>query len=357
VNQADLLFQKTKESMIKVSKHEQSLYNDILQILQTARQKVYTAINSEMVQAYWLMGKRIVEEEQKGEQKAAYGEAILKNLSMALTENFGKGFSYANLRNFRQFYLTYPNEEICYTVCSKLTWSHNRLIMRVENSNARDFYLQEAIEQNWSVRVLERNINTFYYQRLLSSKTTDDVAMASETQKKHVANFIKDPYVFEFLNLPYPLEATESEIEKALILNLQQFLLELGKGFSFVARQFRISTETSHFFIDLVFYNYLLKCFVLFDLKTTKLTHQDTGQMDMYIRMFDDLKRQPDDNPTLGVILCAEKDETVVKYSMLNDSNQLFATKYMPFLPTEAELIAEIEREKKLIEMNKLDKT
>jgi len=343
--------------MIKVSKHEQSLYNDILQILQTARQKVYTAINSEMVQAYWLMGKRIVEEEQKGEQKAAYGEAILKNLSMALTENFGKGFSYANLRNFRQFYLTYPNEEICYTVCSKLTWSHNRLIMRVENSNARDFYLQEAIEQNWSVRVLERNINTFYYQRLLSSKTTDDVAMASETQKKHVANFIKDPYVFEFLNLPYPLEATESEIEKALILNLQQFLLELGKGFSFVARQFRISTETSHFFIDLVFYNYLLKCFVLFDLKTTKLTHQDTGQMDMYIRMFDDLKRQPDDNPTLGVILCAEKDETVVKYSMLNDSNQLFATKYMPFLPTEAELIAEIEREKKLIEMNKLDKT
>lgn len=326
------------------------LIADVLQILQTARQKAYAVVNSEMVQAYWLMGKRIVEEEQQGEQKAPYGEAILKTLSIALTAELGKGFSYANLRNFRQFYLTYPDAEICYTLCSKLTWSHNRLIMRVENADARRYYLKEVIEQNWSVRDLERNINTFYYQRLLSSQSNrEPLPEGLMAEKPKAADFIKDPYVFEFLNIPEPITAHEKDIERALIQNLQQFLLELGKGFSFVGRQFRISTETSHFYIDLVFYNYLLKCFVLFDLKTTKLSHQDTGQMDMYIRMFDDLKKQADDNPTIGIILCAEKDETVVKYSILNDHKQLFATKYMPYLPTEAELIAEIEREKRLI--------
>ncbi len=326
------------------------LIADVLQILQTARQKAYAVVNSEMVQAYWLMGKRIVEEEQQGEQKATYGEAILRTLSIALTAELGKGFSYANLRNFRQFYLTYPDAEICYTVCSKLTWSHNRLIMRIENADARRYYLKEVIEQNWSVRELERNINTFYYQRLLSSQSNrEPLPEGLMAEKPKAADFIKDPYVFEFLNIPEPITAHEKDIERALIQNLQQFLLELGKGFSFVGRQFRISTETSHFYIDLVFYNYLLKCFVLFDLKTTKLSHQDTGQMDMYIRMFDDLKKQADDNPTIGIILCAEKDETVVKYSILNDHKQLFATKYMPYLPTEAELIAEIEREKRLI--------
>ena len=203
----------------------------------------------------------------------------------------------------------------------------------------------------WSTRTLERHISTFYYQRLLSSQKQYDPLSNNERSEIVSANdFIKDPYVFEFLNISEPVNALELEIEKALINNLQQFLLELGKGFSFVGRQFRISTETSHFYIDLVFYNYLLKCFVLFDLKTAKLTHQDTGQMDMYIRMFDDLKKQDDDNPTIGIILCTEKDETVVKYSILNDSKQLFATKYMLYLPTEEELIAEIEREKRVIE-------
>jgi predicted nuclease of restriction endonuclease-like (RecB) superfamily len=328
----------------------QQLIVDVLHILQTARQKAYTVVNSEMVQAYWLMGKRIVEEEQQGEQKATYGEAILKTLSIALTAELGKGFSYANLRNFRQFYLTYSDAEICYALRSKLTWTHHRLIMRVENTDARNYYLKECDEQNWSSRELERNINTFYYQRLLSSQTQQEPRLEGPMAEKIKAtDFIKDPYVFEFLNIPEPTTAQEKEIEGALIQNLQQFLLELGKGFSFVGRQFRISTETSHFYIDLVFYNYLLKCFVLFDLKTTKLSHQDTGQMDMYIRMFDDLKKQADDNPTIGLILCAEKDETVVKYSILNDHKQLFATKYMPYLPTEAELIAEIEREKRLI--------
>lgn len=328
---------------------------EIKSVLEQARQKAYKAINTAMVEAYWLIGKRIVEEEQNGKEKAEYGEAVLKKLSVALTSEFGKGFSYANLRNFRQFYLTYLDNEICYALRSKLTWTHHRLIMRVENPEARNYYLKETEEQNWSSRVLERNINTSYYQRLLSSQNKQEALQNSKTLEKHTkTDFIKDPYVFEFLNLPQPINATENEIETALIENLQHFLLELGKGFSFVGRQVRISTETSHFYIDLVFYNYILKCFVLFDLKTTKLSHQDTGQMDMYIRMYDDLKKQPNDNPTIGIILCAEKDETVVQYSILKEHKQLFATKYMPYLPTEKELVEEIEREKQLLK-HKLD--
>jgi predicted nuclease of restriction endonuclease-like (RecB) superfamily len=320
---------------------------EIKQILTHARQKTYQAINAAMVEAYWKIGEKIVLEEQNGNDRAAYGEAILQTLSIELTNEFGKGFSYANLRNFRQFYQTYPDISICYTLCSKLTWSHNRLIMRVENKQAQQYYLQEATAQQWSVRVLERNINTFTYQRLLSSQNKTDALQQSPTiPVTSINDFVKDPYVFEFLNIEQPINETELKIETALIQNLQAFLLELGKGFSFVARQFRISTETSHYFIDLVFYNYILKCFVVFDLKTTKLTHQDVGQLDMYVRMFDDLKKQKDDNPTIGILLCTEKDETVVKYSVLNDNKQLFATKYMPYLPTEQELIAEIEKEK-----------
>lgn len=323
---------------------------EIKAILEHARQKAYQAVNTAMVEAYWLIGKRIVEEEQNGKEKAEYGEAVLKNLSVALTSEFGKGFSYPNLRNFRQFYLTYPDKENCYALRSKLSWTHHRLIMRVENPEARNYYLKETEAQNWSSRILERNINTSYYQRLLSSQNKQEALQHSETLEKHTtSDFIKDPYVFEFLNIPQPINATENEIETALIENLQHFLLELGKGFSFVGRQVRISTETSHFYIDLVFYNYILKCFVLFDLKTTKLSHQDTGQMDMYIRMYDDLKKQSNDNPTIGIILCAEKDETVVQYSILKEHKQLFATKYLPYLPTEKELADEIEREKKLL--------
>lgn len=322
---------------------------EIKNILAQARQKSYTAINSAMVEAYWLMGKRIVEEEQQGSERANYGDALLKTLSIELSREFGKGFSYANLRNFRQFYLTYPDQEICYALRSNLSWTHHRLIMRVENPNAREYYLKECADQQWSTRVLERNINTFSYQRLLS---TNSAVELQHSDSPHLEDFIKDPYVFDFLNIPQPVIATEKEIETALLNDLQKFLLELGKGFSFVARQFRISSETSHFYIDLVFYNYILKCFILFDLKTTKLTHQDTGQMDMYRRMFDDLKKQENDNPTIGIILCAEKDETVVKYSILNDNKQLFATKYMPYLPTEQELIAEIEYKRTQFSLN-----
>jgi predicted nuclease of restriction endonuclease-like (RecB) superfamily len=297
-----------------------------------------------MIEAYWKIGQKIVVQEQNGNEKANYGEAVLKELSKNLSAEFGKGFSSANLRNFRQFYLTYPDEQICYTLCSKLSWSHNRLIMRIDNLEARQYYLTEAYQENWSVRTLERNIKTLYYDRLLSSKTILKKEVA-ET-KINIKDFIKDPYVFEFLDIPEPKSHSEQEVESILIENFQVFLMELGKGFSFVGRQYRISSETEHYYIDLVFYNYLLKCFVLFDLKIGKLTHQDIGQMDMYRRMFDDLKKPEGDLPTIGIILCTEKSETVVKYSIINDSPHLFATKYLPYLPSEKELIEEIEREK-----------
>ncbi len=317
---------------------------EIKQILITARQQSYRAINLAMIEAYWKIGQKIVVQEQNGNEKANYGEAVLKELSKNLSAEFGKGFSSANLRNFRQFYLTYPDEQICYTLCSKLSWSHNRLIMRIDNLEARQYYLTEASQENWSVRTLERNIKTFYYNRLLSSKT---ILKNEVTETKiNIKDFIKDPYVFEFLDIPEPKSHSEQEVESILIENFQVFLMELGKGFSFVGRQYRISSETEHFYIDLVFYNYLLKCFVLFDLKIGKLTHQDIGQMDMYRRMFDDLKKPDGDLPTIGIILCTEKSETVVKYSIINDSPHLFATKYLPYLPSEKELIEEIEREK-----------
>lgn len=325
-----------------------TFHADIKNILEQARSKAHSAVNAAMVEAYWLIGRRIVEEEQRGQHKAEYGARLLENLSRELSESFGKGFSYANLRNFRQFYLTYPDQAICYTVCSKLSWSHNRLIMRVDDPKARDYYLAEGAAQQWSVRQLERNIQTHSFQRLLSSQGSE--AEGSVVSGNTLGDFIKDPYVLEFLQLPETGEVKESRLEQAIIDELQKFLLELGKGFSFVARQMRISTETSHFYLDLVFYNYLLKCFVIIDLKTGKLSHQDIGQMDMYVRMFDDLKRGEDDNPTIGIILCDSKDETIVKYSVIKESQQLFASKYQRILPTEAELIAEIEREKRLIE-------
>jgi predicted nuclease of restriction endonuclease-like (RecB) superfamily len=303
---------------------------------------IISSFQHAFVEKYWHIGKRIVEQEQHGERHAAYGENLLKDLSTSLTAAFGKGFSVANLYNMRQFYLIYTNYEIFYTLCRILTWSHNRLIMRVENAEARAFYLKECAAENWSVRTLERNINTFYFHRLLSSQVQNTETV--ELQSVH--DFIKNPYVFEFLDIEQPHTANEQAIETALLRNLQDFLLELGKGFSYVGRQYRLSSETQHFFIDLVFYNYLLKCFVLIDLKVGKLTHQDIGQMDMYRRMFDDLKKPVGDNSTIGIILCTEKSETVVKYSVMNDTAHLFVRKYMPFLPSEQELIATIEREK-----------
>lgn len=342
---------KTKPATMQ---RELSLFHDnIKQILQSARSKAQTAVNSAMVEAYWLIGKRIVEEQQQGDSKATYGKRLMEELSKALTADFGKGFSYANLYNCRQFYLKFPEQEILYTLCRELSWSHLRLLMRVENTQALEYYCNESRTENWTVRQLERNIKSHSYPRVLSSHSRAQ-SEASQTNKANIAinmqDFIKDPYVLEFLQLPEQTKVKESQLEQAIIDELKNFLLELGKGFSFVARQMRISTETSHFYMDLVFYNYLLKCFVIIDLKSGKLSHQDIGQMDMYVRMFDDLKRGEDDNPTIGIILCDSKDDTLVKYSVLKGNEHLFASKYQRILPTEEELIAELEREKRLIE-------
>jgi predicted nuclease of restriction endonuclease-like (RecB) superfamily len=321
-------------------KNPTSLFvEEIKQILEQARNKAYRAVNSVMVEAYWLIGKRIVEEEQKNKERADYGAYLIRDLSVNLATTIGKGFSIANLKNFRQFYLTFPNFQKSYAVRSQLSWTHLRLIMRVENIEARDYYIKECVGQNWSSRQLERNINTFYYERLLSSSNKKlGLVKEKDLERNSPSDFIKDPYVLEFLNLAENPLITEQGVETAIIDNLQRFLLELGKGFSFIGRQYRISAETIHFYIDMVFYNYILRCFVLIDLKTNKLTHQDIGQMDMYVRMFDDLKRRENDNPTIGIILCSEKDNTTVKYSVLKDSEQLFASKYKLVLPTEEEL-------------------
>ncbi|MCG8475009.1 MAG: PDDEXK nuclease domain-containing protein [Cytophagales bacterium] len=340
----------------EISQSESHFFSEVKVILQKARSRAYQAVNQSMVQAYWLIGQRIVEQEQRGKTKARYGDYLIKELSKNLTEDFGKGFSVSNLKNFRQFYLTYPAQENSgellfsksYALRSQLTWTHHRLIMRVESEDARKYYLKECAEQNWSTRTLERNINTFYYQRTLASKQN---SVSNEMQT--ISDFIKDPYVFEFLNIEHSVDFSESDLEKGLIQHLENFLLELGKGFSFVGRQYRISTEDQHFFIDLVFYNYLLKCFVLIDLKLGKLTHQDIGQMDMYRRMFDELKKPEGDQPTIGIILCTSKSDTVVKYSVMSENEKLFASKYLPYLPTEKELIEEIERDKRLIQEKK----
>lgn len=331
--------------------------NDIKQIFSTARQKAYQAVNSAMVEAYWKIGERIVLEEQNGQSRAEYGKEIIKNLSVELTAEFGKGFTERNLRNFRQFYLEFQQLEIWKSVISKLSWTHFQRVLKVTNSQARQYYLTEAAENGWSVRTLDRNISTLYYDRLLLSQNKEMVRqeMQEKTTALQATDFIKSPTVLEFLNLPTSMAYSEAELEKALIDNLQQFMLELGKGFAFVARQQHIRTELSDFFIDLVFYNYILKCFVIVELKTDKLTHQDIGQLDMYVRMYDDLKKQPDDNPTIGLLLCTETDSVVAKYSVLHQNSQLFASKYMQYLPSEAELVAEIEQQKLIFEQQAVE--
>ena len=326
--------------------------SEIKKILKNARQKAYTAVNSAMVEAYWEIGRRIVEEEQNGKERAEYGKEILQNLSKELTEEFGKGYSYRTLREIRQFYLMFSDFEKWRTVSAKLTWSHFQKVLRVSNEKARIFYLTEAAENMWSVRTLDRNISTLYYDRIVASidkKTVED-EMKDKTKKLQAEEFIKNPVVLEFLDLPSNMSYTENELEKALTDDIQKFMMELGKGFAFVERQQHIRTENSDFYIDLVFYNYILKCFVIVELKTEKLTHQDIGQLDMYVRMYDDLKKQENDNPTIGLLLCTETDRTIIKYSVLNDNKNLFASKYINYLPSEEELINEIERQKTLFE-------
>ena len=328
--------------------------NEIKKILKNARQKAYTAVNSAMVEAYWKIGRRIVEEEQSGRERAEYGKEIIKNLSKELTEEFGKGFGERNIRNIRQFYVLFSDYEKWKSLISKLTWTHIQKVLRVSNEKARIFYLTEAAENMWSVRTLDRNISTLYYNRIVASidKKIVENEMKEKTKKLQAKEFIKNPVVLEFLDLPSNMSYTESQLEKALTDDIQKFMMELGKGFAFVERQQHIRTENSDFYIDLVFYNYILKCFVIVELKTEKLTHQDIGQLDMYVRMYDDLKKQENDNPTIGLLLCTDTDSTVIKYSVLNDNKNLFASKYVNYLPSEEELINEIERQKILFEIN-----
>ena len=331
------------------------LYQQIHGILHAARQQSYRAVNTAMVEAYWQIGRRIVEHEQGGEARAAYGQGVLAALAARLTEDFGNGFTTANLRNFRQFYLTFTDEQIRYALRSNLTWTHLRQLMRIDKLDARNWYMNEASQQGWSARALDRQIATLYYERLLSSQ--DKAALRQEASSLIAAqtpadprDFIRDPYILEFIDAQPGATLFESELETGLIQQLQAFLLELGKGFAFVARQKHLRVENEDCFIDLVFYNYLLKCFVLIDLKIGKLAHQDVGQMDMYVRVFEEQYRAEGDNPTLGLILCSERNEAVAKYSLLADSQQLFASRYRPFLPSEAELQAELQRDRALLE-------
>ncbi|PKQ67870.1 PDDEXK nuclease domain-containing protein [Raineya orbicola] len=316
-----------------------SLVAHIKEIVNQARLQAFQEVNSILLKMYWEIGRLIVEEEQNGYKRAKYGEFKLKNLAQKLTIELGKGFDERNLRNMRAFYIAFP---IWNAVRSELSWTHYRILSRIEQENWRNFYMKEAIQNAWTTRVLQRNIDSQYVNRVLEvPKETNSTS--------NIKEFIKDPYIFEFLGVSQE-KLTEKELETALISHLQSFLMELGKGFAFVARQQHICTETADFFIDLVFYNYILKCFVLIDLKIGKLTHQDIGQMDMYVRMYNDLRKNEDDNPTIGIILCTDKDETIVKYSVLAENERLFASKYRLYMPTEEELRQLIEKDKNWIE-------
>jgi predicted nuclease of restriction endonuclease-like (RecB) superfamily len=325
---------------------QDALFHQVSQLIQQARQQLQRSVNTAMVQTYWHIGRLIIEHEQQGESRAAYGKQQLEQLSARLSAAFGRGFDVTNLRNMRRFYEAFPIRE---TVSLELSWSHYNQLSRIESQGAREWYLQEAVQQGWSVRALERQIGTLYYERLLSSR--DKAPVEAEAQLKAHAlaenpkDYLRDPYVLDFLNLNSG-GYQEADLEQGLINNLQQFLLELGKGFAFVERQQRIKTDDGDYYIDLVFYNFHLKCFLLIDLKLHKLTHQDVGQMDMYVRLYEEQKRRPDDNPTIGLILCSENNNTVAKYSVLKDSQQLFASKYLTELPSEAELKQELERER-----------
>ncbi len=331
------------------------LLSDVRSIIDGARKAAYTAINIALVQRNWLLGKRIAEESLKGNDRAAYGLETIKNLSKSLTKEFAKGFSSTDLYWYVRFYNAFP--EIFASPSKKsaplLSWTHYRILLQVEDSVAREWYMNEAVKETWSVRTLQRNISSQYYHRLLQSQHKDLVEkemlkVTEPLQKTDKLEFIKNPVVAEFLGLASRPDFTETELETAIINNLQKFLMELGKGFAFVARQQHIHTEKEDYFIDLVFYNYILKCFCLFDLKTTKISHQDVGQMDMYVRMYDKLKRNEGDNPTMGIILCADTDEDIARYSILHGNEQLFASKYKLYLPTEEELKREIETQKQL---------
>lgn len=334
---------------------------DIERIIENSQRQAYRTVNNLLTQRNWFIGYRIEEEIIGTEDRAEYGSEIILKISKELTDKYGKGYKRANLYHCLNFYKMFPRvidvvsgkSDIC------LSWSHYRMLIQVDDDDAREWYRKEAYEQTWSVRTLKRNIETQYYYRMLKSQHPDVVKQDMEEHTSSYQNdkleFIKNPIIAEFLGMESNIDFTENELESFFISNIQKFIMELGKGYAFVGRQQHIKTEKEDYFIDLVFYNYILKCFVLFDLKTGKITHQDVGQMDMYIRMYDELKRGEGDNPTLGVVLCSETDEDIARYSVMHGSEQLFASKYKLYLPTEEELKAEIEMQKTMFQLQHSD--
>ena len=356
--------------------------SDIKAIVYTAKQKAYQAADIYQVVSNWLVGRRIVEQEQQGQERAQYGKHIVELASEALTAEFGKGYSIVNIKSFRKFYLTFNNLLIGQTMSaqsgngltikgltvsaelelakmlpSNLSWSHYERLMRIKNEDERDWYMREAAGENWSVRTLDRNIGSQYYHRLLQTpeskrgEVIDEMQRLTADYQKDRHKFLRNPVVAEFLGFTQEAAYSETNLESAIIDHLQKFILELGKGYAFVARQQRIKTDIGEYYIDLVFYNYILKCFLLIDLKTSRITHEDIGQMDMYIRMYDELKCTESDNPTIGLLLCSETSKDLARYSILKDSRQLYAAKYLTYLPTKEELTAEIERQKEIFAM------
>ncbi|MCR5309648.1 MAG: PDDEXK nuclease domain-containing protein [Bacilli bacterium] len=325
---------------------DEAFYKSVKEVLEQSRKRIYRNIQSEMVLTYWQIGKMIVEK-QGGESRAKYGDGLIKELSIQMTKDFGKGFTISNVKYMRQFYLAFQKS---HTLCGQLSWSHYRLILSLEDENARNFYIQEAIDGNWSVRQLQREIHTFSYQRYLASKCNHDVV--DDTAKKEPSfdpkEIIKDPYVLEFAGLKPDSSFYESDLEQALITHLNEFLLELGSGFAFVARQRRFDMDGRNFYVDLVLYNYKLKCFVLIDLKRGDLTHQDIGQMQMYVNYYTRELMEPGDNPPIGIILSTDKSDTLVKYTLPLDNKQIYASKYMLYLPKEEELQNEMNKQIRL---------
>lgn len=372
-----------KEPSKKYNDEDNMLVNDLRSIVSKARSKAFAAVNYSLVERNWRIGQRIVEEEQNGASRAEYGKHVIEVASAALTKEFGKGFSETNIMNFKKFYLKFKELTIPQTLSEEfkkqkhqtlsdefsllpqkgqtqsaqfelrlLPWSHYERLIRVEDKKAREWYAKEAFEQGWSFRTLNRNINTLYYERLLMSKKKQPVVKEMQDKTKAYQQdkleYIKSPVVLEFLGLPEDTSLAESKLETAIINNLEKFLMEMGKGYALVARQQHIRTEENDYYIDLVFYNYLIKSFILVDLKVNRITYQDVGQMDMYLQMYDKMKKGPDDNPTIGIILCTETDSDVARYSTLAKNDQMFAAKYKLYLPDKEDLRREIERQKEL---------
>ncbi len=325
---------------------EKTFVNDICTIIEQGRTQAYTAVNAAMIETYWKIGKRIVDEEQQGQERAAYGQHIIEILSTELTERYGKGFSKRYLAYFRKFYLTMSDIEILQTRLQNLTWSHILTALRVDSEVSIRWYLQMASQEMWSVRTLSRNISTQYFERHFKQPP---LPMTEDEPGK--LELLKNPIVAEFLGFKQDNLFSEQELETAILNHLQDFIMEMGRGFAFMSRQQLVRTDTQDYFIDLVFYNVILKCYVLIDLKTGMITHQDVGQMDMYVRMYDELKRTEGDNPTIGIVLCSETSKDIAKYSILNGNEQLFAAKYLPVLPTEEELRREIENQKEIFKL------